>query len=204
MKLKWKYKIGKGRVIYYQLGGGEPVTFSCDVQNLRPPPPPNPTGKKNSTPPLDLWQKSWWPPPNSQYSSPQTESFIFAININIATTYLKIVCRASLNCHVFCASFHAHGDKVTKIMLFIKGVLGLEPKDFWCWQGTRKVESTEIERTDIIFNLNKTIFNLSTDYAKLNATITDHNLYLTTLLSKAHNEKVKGQCFWIHCDPTIH
>ena len=46
-----------------------------------------------------------------------------------------------------------------------------------------------------IFNLNKTIFNLSTDYAKLNATITDHNLYLTTLLSKAHNENVKGQCF---------
>ena len=47
------------------------------------------------------------------------------------------------------------------------------------------------------------IFNLSTDYAKLNASITDHNL--NTLLSKAHNEKVKVQLFlgqeWIHCDP---
>ena len=43
---------------------------------------------------------------------------------------------------------------------------------------------------------------LSKDYAKLNATITGHNLYLTTVLSKAYNEKVKGQFLLqvsIHC-----
>ena len=72
------------------------VTFSCDVQFFSDPPPQS-HWKKNLDPPLDLWQKSLWPPPppNSQYSSPQTQSFIFAINminINIATTYLKIVC----------------------------------------------------------------------------------------------------------------
>ena len=106
--------------------------------------PSNPTGKKISTPPRFMTKILVTPPPNSQYSSPQTQSLIFAININIATTYLKIVCLLWIA--IFCASFHAHGDKVTKI---IKGVLGLEPKDFWCWQGTRKAESTQIERTDI-------------------------------------------------------
>ena len=37
---------------------------------------------------------------------------------------------------------------VTKIMLLIKvgGGLGLKPKDFWCWQGTRKASITQIEK----------------------------------------------------------
>ena len=65
--------------------GGGLVTFSCAVQKfLRPSPQSH--WKKNLNP-LDLWQKSLCPPPqNSQYSSPQTQSFIFALNINIATT----------------------------------------------------------------------------------------------------------------------
>ena len=33
---------------------------------------------------------------------------------------------------------------------------------------------------------------ISTDYANLNATFTGHNLYLTTVLSKAYNEKIQG------------
>ena len=54
-------------------------------------PAPIPLEKK-STPPPQIYDKNVCDPPNSQYFSPQTQSFIFAININIATTYLKIVC----------------------------------------------------------------------------------------------------------------
>ena len=55
------------------------------------PRPSNPAGK-NLDPPPDIWQNVCDPHPNSQYSSPQTQTFIFAINIKIATTYMKIVC----------------------------------------------------------------------------------------------------------------
>ena len=42
------------------------------------------------------------------------------------------------------------------------------------------LEITQIETADTYFSI-KNVFNLSTDWAKLNATITDHNLYLTTV-----------------------
>ena len=50
--------------------------------------------KKKTRPPRFMTKMFGTPPsaPNSQYSSPQTQSFISAININIATTYLKIAC----------------------------------------------------------------------------------------------------------------
>ena len=83
------------------------ISMRCTKNFMTPSPPPPPSVSlekiKKSQPPLDIWQK-WclWPfpppPPSNtgQYSSHQTQSFTFAINI--ATTYLKIV---FLLCHMF-------------------------------------------------------------------------------------------------------
>ena len=81
-------QLPKGRVIYYQLGGR--LHFHVMYKNFYD--PPNPTGKKSRPHPPRFMTEIFVTPQNSQYSSPQTQSFIFAININIATIYLKIVC----------------------------------------------------------------------------------------------------------------
>ena len=53
----------KGRVIYYQVGGGGRLHFHVVGKTFDY--TPSPFGKKFSTPP-DIWQKCLWPPPPAQ------------------------------------------------------------------------------------------------------------------------------------------
>ena len=66
-------------------GGGGSVAFSCDVQKNYDPPSPIPLEEKSR--PLWIYDKNVRdpPPPTLPRNSPQTQSFIFAINI--ATIY---------------------------------------------------------------------------------------------------------------------
>ena len=63
--LYFSVSLGKGPVIYYQLGGGGPVTFSCDVQTFyaSPPPPTIPLEKKSRPPPTRFMTKMFVTPP---------------------------------------------------------------------------------------------------------------------------------------------
>ena len=148
---KLYFTMSRGRVIYYQLGAGYIFMWCINIFTT-PPPTTESHWKKNLDPSLIYGQKYLWPP-NSQYSSPQTQSLIFAININIATTYLKMVCLLWIA--MFLRVISWDDDKVTKIMLFIKEVWGWTQRIFDADKAQGKLKLHRLKNRHI-YNLNKT------------------------------------------------